>query len=130
MAMSSSVAFCSSEFRFGSDLNRDSGVIRISSGPTKEQNVIYWQRVGFCVCSFLCDAAENVLMADAALSLLARTVHTQFRNASEQPSEIVQRPEEITAYLHHCLPNGLILFTNQKMHQQLAKEVEVFLTAK
>ena len=59
-----------------------------------------------CACIFVCDSDENLLMCDVALCLFAKAVHTQFKTAIDQPTEV----QYIVRAAHVFFVNGSFFF--------------------
>eukprot|EP00042_Codosiga_hollandica_P029312 m.161466 g.161466 ORF g.161466 m.161466 type:complete len:181 (-) comp53040_c0_seq34:1679-2221(-) len=107
------------------------GVFRLARGqPYAEARPFVWRRLGNLVVGFVCDGLENLVMADLQLQTVIKALAAMHPTALENPLELLQKPEEVTAVLHFHVPNGLILFAPQNLVAQLSKEVEVMLSSK
>lgn len=76
----------------------------------------------------ICDQDENRLQAENVLSIIVKYSHDYI--LEQNMAEILIKGERIASILQLYLPNGQIIFLNNKVIKQLEKQLETLLSAK
>ncbi|XP_069044963.1 AP-5 complex subunit sigma-1 isoform X1 [Lepisosteus oculatus] len=101
----------------------DSGVLRLAEGdPFPREHTVVWlgvQALGFVL---VCEAHENLLLAEGTLRSLARHCLEHLRLLGTG-SEVLLKADRIEVLLHRLLPHGQLLFLNHRFKHSLDKEL-------
>ncbi|XP_062378710.1 AP-5 complex subunit sigma-1 [Sardina pilchardus] len=102
------------------------GVLRLSAGePFAVERTVLWLGVQNLAFSLVCDAHENLLLAEGTLRNLARHCMEELRLLGPG-SEILLKSDRIDALLHRYLPHGQLLFLNHRFTHLLDKELSAY----
>ncbi|XP_008314602.1 AP-5 complex subunit sigma-1 [Cynoglossus semilaevis] len=105
-----------------------SGVIRLRAGePFPEEMSAIWLAVQSLGFTLVCEAHENLLLAEGTLRNLVRHCLESLHMLG-QGSEVLLRSHRIDALLNRLLPHGQLLFLNHRFHHSLEKEVAAYVT--
>ncbi|MBN3320381.1 AP5S1 protein, partial [Atractosteus spatula] len=106
----------------------DSGVLRLAEGdPFPREHTVVWlgvQALGFVL---VCEAHENLLLAEGTLRSLARHCLEHLRLLGTG-SEVLLKADRVEVLLHRLLPHGQLLFLNHRFKHSLDKELGACLT--
>ncbi|XP_023662605.1 AP-5 complex subunit sigma-1 [Paramormyrops kingsleyae] len=101
----------------------DSGMLRLPVGdPFPEEHFLLWLGVHALGFSMVCQADDNLLLAEGTLRSLASHCLESLRLLAPG-SEVLLKSDRIEALLHHLVPHGQLLFINHRFAQSLDKEL-------
>ncbi|XP_020628535.1 AP-5 complex subunit sigma-1-like [Orbicella faveolata] len=110
--------------------NLKAGVFRLSSGnPYKAERVVLWKGLANSGFTLVCEKNENRLIAENILDLLIRHLQ-EYCQVILQPSEAILKVDKVAAIVHQLLPNGQLLFMNNRYLRQVEKELEQVMNLK
>lgn len=106
------------------------GVFRLSPGnPFQVERVVLWKGSTNCGFALICERDENRLVAENILNLIVRNLQ-EYCQIILQPSEAILKADKVTTILHHFLPEGQLLFMNNRFLRHVEKELEQVMNAK
>lgn len=85
--------------------------------------------VSSCGFALICERDENRLVAENILNLIVRNLQ-EYCQIILQPSEAILKADKVTTILHHFLPEGQLLFMNNRFLRHVEKELEQVMNAK
>eukprot|EP00066_Takifugu_rubripes_P029604 XP_011618870.1 PREDICTED: AP-5 complex subunit sigma-1 [Takifugu rubripes] len=104
----------------------DSGAMRLRAGePFSEEMSALWLGVQSLAFTLVCEAHENLLLAEGTLRNLSRHCLEQLHMLG-QGSEVLLKSDRVDALLGRVLPHGQLLFLNHRFAQGLEKEVAAY----
>ncbi|ESO85132.1 hypothetical protein LOTGIDRAFT_196130 [Lottia gigantea] len=102
----------------------DTGFFRLRAGEVfQKDRYVIWLAAGYTAFSFVCEKYENRLVAESILKHLIRYLQEHVRVLT-QPSETGLRSERVGVVVNTFLPQGNLLFLNNRLIRQLEKEVD------
>lgn len=101
----------------------DFGVFGLSPGdPFNTQKTVLWMGVLSIGFALICDADENLVLAENTLRMLVRFLVDALKLLS-QSSDVVLKSDKAEILLNTFLPHGQLLFLNHQFVQALEKEL-------
>ncbi|XP_068706487.1 AP-5 complex subunit sigma-1-like isoform X3 [Montipora foliosa] len=79
--------------------------------------------------ALICEKDENRLVAENILNLIIRHLQ-EYCQIILQPSEAILKADKVTAIIHHFLPEGQLLFMNNRFLRQVEKDLEQVMNTK
>ncbi|XP_068706485.1 AP-5 complex subunit sigma-1-like isoform X1 [Montipora foliosa] len=106
------------------------GVFRLPCGnPFKVERVVLWRGLANSGFALICEKDENRLVAENILNLIIRHLQ-EYCQIILQPSEAILKADKVTAIIHHFLPEGQLLFMNNRFLRQVEKDLEQVMNTK
>ncbi|XP_078382759.1 AP-5 complex subunit sigma-1-like isoform X2 [Oculina patagonica] len=110
--------------------NLKAGVFRLSSGnPYQVERVVLWKGLANSGFTLVCEKDENRLIAENILDLIIRHLQ-EYCQIILNPSEAILKVDKVAAIIHQFLPNGQLLFMNNRYLRQVEKELEQVMNLK
>lgn len=110
--------------------NLKTGFFRLSQGtPFAVERIALWKGLANCGFTLICEKDENRLVAENVLNLIIRHLQ-EYCQILLQPSEAILKADKVTAVTHQLLPEGQLLFMNNRFLRQVEKELEQVVNAK
>ncbi|XP_069061188.1 AP-5 complex subunit sigma-1 isoform X1 [Pleurodeles waltl] len=101
----------------------DFGVFGLSPGdPFHDQKTVLWMGVLSIGFALICDADENLVLAENTLRMLVRFLVDALKLLN-QSSDVVLKADKAEILLNTFLPHGQLLFLNHQFIQSLEKEL-------
>eukprot|EP01091_Cochliopodium_minus_P009892 TRINITY_DN2536_c0_g1_i1.p1 TRINITY_DN2536_c0_g1~~TRINITY_DN2536_c0_g1_i1.p1 ORF type:complete len:173 (-),score=30.12 TRINITY_DN2536_c0_g1_i1:55-573(-) len=90
----------------------------------KTEKVVIWRKIYGSVFTIVCDRNENTLLASTFVDIFIKTLNEHFKNDKLfiQPTELLNKPEEVLILLSTYLPNGKLLISTSKHIKHLKTE--------
>ncbi|KAM8833158.1 AP-5 complex subunit sigma-1 [Synchiropus picturatus] len=105
----------------------DCGVVRLRAGdPFSEEMSALWFAVQSLAFVLVCEAHENLLLAEGTLRNLTRHC-LEHLHMLGPGSELLLKSDRIDVLLSRLLPHGQLLFLNHRFAQSLEKEVSAYM---
>ncbi|XP_078382760.1 AP-5 complex subunit sigma-1-like isoform X3 [Oculina patagonica] len=103
---------------------------RLSSGnPYQVERVVLWKGLANSGFTLVCEKDENRLIAENILDLIIRHLQ-EYCQIILNPSEAILKVDKVAAIIHQFLPNGQLLFMNNRYLRQVEKELEQVMNLK
>ncbi|KAJ7383682.1 AP-5 complex subunit sigma-1 [Desmophyllum pertusum] len=110
--------------------NLKTGVFRLSPGnPYKVERVVLWKGLANSGFTLVCEKDENRVVAENILDLVIRHLQ-EYCQVILQPSEAILKVDKVATIIHQFLPNGQLLFMNNRYLRQVEKELEQVINLK
>lgn len=107
-----------------------SGVFRLSPGnPFNAEKVVLWKGLANSGFTLICEKDENRLIAENVLDHVIRHLQEHCQIIL-QPSEAILKVDRVITVIYHFLPNGQLLFMNNRYLRQVEKELEQVMSLK
>ncbi|XP_078382761.1 AP-5 complex subunit sigma-1-like isoform X4 [Oculina patagonica] len=118
----------------GNDSQEDfsglSSTDELSSGnPYQVERVVLWKGLANSGFTLVCEKDENRLIAENILDLIIRHLQ-EYCQIILNPSEAILKVDKVAAIIHQFLPNGQLLFMNNRYLRQVEKELEQVMNLK
>lgn len=91
--------------------------------------MVLWRGLANCGFALICEKDENRLVAENILNLIIRHLQ-EYCQIILQPSEAILKADKVTAIIHHFLPEGQLLFMNNRFLRQVEKDLEQVMNTK
>lgn len=100
------------------------GFFRMGEGEIlRSEKIVVWMATGNIGFSLICEKTENRLLTETILKLLIRYLHEYLRILN-QPTEASLKADKVGLVINKFLPEGNLLFMNNRVIRQLEKELE------
>jgi AP-5 complex subunit sigma-1 len=105
----------------------ETGFFRLPDGePFVTEKVVCWMGAGTIAFSLVCDSGENRILAESVLKLIIRFMQDYLR-VMNQPTEVCLKADRVGLILSRFLPDGNLIFMNNRVIRQLEKEVDILM---
>uniref|UniRef100_A0A2C9KKF5 AP complex mu/sigma subunit domain-containing protein n=1 Tax=Biomphalaria glabrata TaxID=6526 RepID=A0A2C9KKF5_BIOGL len=94
--------------------------------PFDQDMHVIWTSVCGVILSFVCYSHENRIQAQSVLCLLVRQL---FQRNILQPLEILAKPDKVYLLVTKFVPDGIIVFMNNRLIRQLERESDALFKA-
>ncbi|XP_046562782.1 AP-5 complex subunit sigma-1-like [Haliotis rubra] len=93
---------------------------------TDSEQFVTWMGAGYTGFALVCDTTENRLLAESVLRLLIRYLQEHVRVLT-QPTDVGLRTDRVGLVLSRFLPQGSLLFMNNRVVRQFEKELDTLM---
>ncbi|XP_076002879.1 AP-5 complex subunit sigma-1 isoform X2 [Genypterus blacodes] len=105
----------------------DGGVLRLRAGdPFSAEVSVLWVAVQSLAFALVCEAHENLLLAEGTLRNLTRHC-LEHLHMLGSGSEVLLKSDRIDVLLSRLLPHGQLLFLNHRFAQSLEKDMASYM---
>ena len=103
------------------------GYLRLPAGsPFSQENIAVWLGAGNTCFTLVCHKHENRTLAEAVLKLLIRYLQEYVR-VLNQPAEASLKADRVSLILNRFLPDGTLMFLNNRAVRGLERELEILM---